>query len=318
VSTSASTLISRVLVIEDEPMLRSAVVAGLSRLKGIEVVGVGTVTAALAEISLRPPAVVISDIDLPDRSGIELLGELGARGLKPHVVFVSAYVKAYRPQIPPNAGVDVLEKPVGLDALRALVQQRVQATTEASPFGVADYLQLATLGHHSVVIEIAGATSGTITVVAGEAWSAEDALGVGMAAFRRLAMATGTLVRCQTLTVEPGPRSLTGNPESLLLECARLADEGGRDDAFAELSLEEAPVIPIPTASAPRPTLAPAPAMDPEVEFEHWFEVAVEALLAKKSSEALDAFRRAAALRPDDAKTQINVAKLEKLLAARE
>lgn len=290
--------VPRVLVVEDEPMLLKSVVAGLSRLAGVEVVGAASVSAALVEIQARAPAVVISDIDLPDRSGIELLGELGARGLKPHVVFVSAYVKAYRAQIPPHAGVEVMEKPVSLEQLRALVNQRVAHPVSGnSPFGVADYLQLASLGHHSVVLDIGGAVTGRICVVQGEAWSASDEQGEGMPAFRRLALAADALVQCQALAEGPGPRSLTGSCESLLLECARLADEE-QSSAFTELALEESVV----------------PPRIPPVSFDELFEQAVELALAKRHADSLELFRRAALLRPEDLKVKVNVARLEKLL----
>lgn len=275
----------RVLVVEDEPMLLASVVKGLGRLPGVEVVGASSVSAAVVELGVRAPAIVISDIDLPDRSGIELLGELGARGLKPHVVFVSAYVKAYRAQIPPHAGVEVLEKPVSLETLRALVTQHVaHPPATSSPFGVADYLQLASLGRHSVVLELSGAVLGRICVVDGEAWSATDPHGEGMDAFRRLALAPDVLVQCQTLSGEPGPRSLSGSCESLLLEVARLQDEG---------QLE-----------------APAPVRS----FEDLFEAAVEASLSRHHATALELFREAALLEPKDLKVQVNISRLEKLL----
>lgn len=278
--------VPRVLVVEDEPLLLASVVKGLGRLPGLEVVGAPSVNAAVVELAVRAPAIVISDIDLPDRSGLELLGELGARGLKPHVVFVSAYVKAYRAQIPPHAGVEVLEKPVSLEALRALVTQHVaHPPATSSPFGVADYLQLASLGRHSVVLDVSGAVAGRICVVEGEAWSASDPHGEGMDAFRRLALAREVLVQCQALTGEPGPRTLSGSCESLLLEVARLQDEAH---------------------------LAPTP--PPARSFEEVFEAAVEASLARRHAEALEFFREAAQLEPKDLKVQVNIARLEKLL----
>jgi CheY-like chemotaxis protein len=279
--------VARVLVVEDELLLLESVVSGLSRLPGVEVVGAGSVSAALVEINLRPPTIVISDIDLPDRTGIELLGELGARGLKPHVVFVSAYVKAYRAQIPPHAGVEVLEKPVSLEQLRELVNLRLGSPVSASPFGVADYLQLASLGRHTVVLDIGGALTGRIAVVHGEAWAATDQHGEGMAAFRRMALTREVMVQCQTLTGDPGPRSLSGSCESLLLQCAQLADEAGMESKTG---------------------LAPAE------DFDALFENAIEASLGKNHVEALELFRLAAAVCPEDPKVRVNISRLEKIL----
>lgn len=330
ISTPSGIGIPRVLVVEDEPMLLKSVVAGLSRLPGLEVVGAGTVAGAVAELQVRAPAIVISDIDLPDRSGIELLGELGARGLKPRVIFMSAYVKAYRAQIPPHAGVEVLEKPVTLEQLRGLVTQWVSQPAAASPFGVADYLQLASLGHHSVVLEVSGPAAGQIVVVQGEAWSAADGEGSGMDAFRRLAMAQGAMVTCQTLTTQPGERTLSGSCESLLLECARIADEAKArrpaNDGFTELTLDDGlddaplelpPAAPAP-APVPAPALPPAPPAPPAPDFDALFEAGVEASLSKRYGDALQAFRAAEKLRPEDTKVKVNIARLEKLVAQQE
>jgi CheY-like chemotaxis protein len=301
-----------VLVVEDELMLLRSVVAGLGRLPGIEVVGASTVAQALQEIQVRAPALIISDIDLPDRSGIELLGELGARGLKPHVVFVSAYVKAYRPQIPPHAGVEVLEKPVSLEQLRTLVTQRLrQPSSESSPFGVSDYLQLASMGHHSVLIEVSGAgDSGSLVVVQGEAWSAQDEHGAGLDAFRRLLLARAVMVRCQTFQGDAGPRTLEGTAEALLLESARFADEARA--GFTELELEDAQATA--PAEAQPSRAAPAPTGRSSETFEELFERGVEASLKKRHAEALAAFRAAAQENPADLKTQANIQRLEQLL----
>jgi len=144
-------------------------------------------------------------------------------------------------------------------------------------------------------------------------------------------------VRCQTLVVDPGPRSLTGSCESLLLECARLHDEAQtlgrtRADGFTELALEEPPPDAVPTtphpaprpyASPPPPTVPPPPRTEPVTSssirrapptFEDLFEQAVECSLAKRHGDALELFRQAALLRPEDLKVKVNIARLEKLL----
>jgi DNA-binding response OmpR family regulator len=325
----------RVLVVEDETMLLQSVVTGLSRVSGIEVVGAATVGAAVQEIDAKAPAMIISDIDLPDRSGIELLGELGARGLKPHIVFVSAYVKAFRAQIPPHAGVEVIEKPVTLDQLRAMVTAHLnQPAADASPFGVADYLQLASLGHHSVLIEVTtSANTGQLVVVDGEAWTARDRTGDGLEAFRRLVSGHPRgQVRCQTFHGDPGPRTLNGSAEALLLETARVADEarGHRrseslDEIHASAALPQgivAGATPLPAPQGPagasvlRPTPLPVPV--PDLTFDEWFEKGIEASLQKRQREALEAFRHAARLNPRDPKTQANIVRLEQLLQTKE
>lgn len=333
------TSLPRVLVIEDETMLLQSVVAGLSRMSGVEVVGAATFAGAVLEIDAKAPAMIISDIDLPDRSGIELVGELGARGLKPHLVFVSAYVKAFRAQIPRYAGVEVIEKPVTLEQLRSMVLSHLnQPAADASPFGVSDYLQLASMGHHSVLIEVATPTAtGQLIVVDGQAWTARDTAGDGLEAFRRLALTRQAQVRCQTFHGDPGPRTLSGSAEALLLDTARVADEAGTSD---DLAIDDAlePIsgpTPAPTsaqatgaavtgamagAATTTGTTAPAPlaAPSPPITFEDWFERGIEASLQKRQQEALEAFREAAKLNPKDSKTQANIVRLEHLLKTKE
>ncbi|MBK8412533.1 MAG: response regulator [Sandaracinaceae bacterium] len=143
----------RVLVIEDEVVLRTSVVRGLNRVTGLHVVGAGTLGDALAAIDEETPDLILSDLDLPDRSGVELIGELGRRGLSVPVVFVSAFVRAFSPQIPRHVDVHVLEKPVPLEQLRQVVRERLKINAGATPFGPADYVQLACMGRHSVHIE---------------------------------------------------------------------------------------------------------------------------------------------------------------------
>lgn len=228
----------RVLIIEDEPVLRSSMARGIGKLAGVAVVDVGTVKGALDAIDQSPPQMIISDIDLPDRSGIELLGELGRRGLKVPIVFVSAYLKAYGSQIPPHANVDVREKPIQLEELRAIVQRRLGAGSrpmELAPFAVADYVQLSCLGRHSVVIEVDSPENrGRIVIETGTVWTAVDERGEGEQAFARLAFLKGAATRVSTLRGEAGIRTINGGWEGLLLEAARQHDEDSHAIALSE------------------------------------------------------------------------------------
>jgi CheY-like chemotaxis protein len=221
----------RVLILEDETVLRAATARALAKLPA-EVVEAATLAEALAQLDRGLPDVIVSDLDLPDGSGIELIGELGRRRARVPVVFVSAYLRAFRAQIPPHADVEVREKPVALDELRALVRERIGGVDEAiAPFAVADYLQLACMGKHSVAIEVTttGKSRGRIEVVRGDIWHAVDEVGPGLDAFRRLTFAAATEVACRTLRGAPGTRTIEGKWEALLLDTARAHDEASWD-----------------------------------------------------------------------------------------
>lgn len=320
----------RILVIEDETMLRSGIVRGLAKIAGAQVVDAGDLPSALVLVDQATPDVIVSDIDLPGRSGLELLGELGRRGLRTPVIFASGYLRAYRSQIPPNANVEVMEKPVSLDELRAAVMRRGQkhrpSSSEFAPFSVADYLQLAGLGRHSVVVEVErdGVELGNIIVWAGETWSARDQRGKGEEALRRLAFASGTVSRCKTLAEEPKePRNLPGHWEMVLLEAARQTDElgpegadstpnppisGPLDAAFEAGPPSDADAVPAPAEVPPVSRRAPE-----DVAFEEAWEDGVEALLHRDYPRALRAFLAARELRPSDTKVHANIRRLDEL-----
>lgn len=289
----------RVLLIEDEAVLRTSMARALRKAPGLDVDEAATVDEALVLLDAAPPDIVLSDLDLPGRSGIEILGELGRRKVAVPVVFISAYLKAYGALIPRHANVEVREKPVGIDELRQLVSARVSAREKAhdsSPFSAADFVQLACMGRHSVAIELkrGGRAAGAIRVFDGEIWSASDEEGSGTGALRRVLFSKDGLVTCRTLFDSPGPRELSGGWQELLLEAARLEDE----DAAAG-------------GAAPGASHAEAPSSGSGLRaFEAVFDEGVSALLKKDYVSALRSFRRAGELRPGDGKVEANLARL--------
>lgn len=309
----------RVLVVEDEAVLRGSMVRALAKVPGVDVAGAGTIGEALTQIDAAPPSLIVSDIDLPDRSGIELIGELSRRGLRVPILFVSAYLKAYRSSIPPHADVEVMEKPISLDDLRAVVRRRLGASSDAeepAPFGVPEYLQLACLGRHTAAIEIGPAgRDGRVTIVNGELWSAADAHGHGEEAFRRLVLAPPANVHCVTKRGDPGARDLHAGWEQLLLDAARAHDEAqaGRPGATGEgeddFSALDEPTPPAPVVEA-APLELPAPA---EPGFDEIWERGVEALLGRRHEEAARWFGQARRLRPDDKRVDANLFRLAQL-----
>jgi len=315
---------ARVLVVEDEETLRHYVARGLAKMPGVEVTEAGTLAEAIAAIDAAVPDVVLSDLDLPDRPGIELIGELGSRGLRPALTFVSAYARAFAAQIPRFTKVRVLEKPVSMEKLREVVRADLEArglttshasAADAAPFGVPDYLQIACLGRHSVVIAVDGPTgSGQIVVHGGVVWSAQDASGRGEAAFARLALASGARVACRTMREAPGDRNIDRAWEALLLDAARVADEEARtkgpSDAPAPDEDDElldryftGELVALPPVEEPPPAEVFGEAVDR----------GTSALLAKKYPEAMAAFLEAERVRPGDRTVLANLARLRQL-----
>ncbi|MCP3962850.1 MAG: response regulator, partial [bacterium] len=71
-----------VLVVEDEAGLLRGIVRGLGADPTIHVEGVETVDRAEEVLDSSPPDLLITDIRLPGRSGLDLLLELEKRALR--------------------------------------------------------------------------------------------------------------------------------------------------------------------------------------------------------------------------------------------
>jgi CheY-like chemotaxis protein len=285
-----------VLIVEDEPVLRASMVRGLSRLPDVVVIDAGRVDEAIRLAEVHAVDLVLSDLDLPDRSGLEIIGPLRAHGKNPRIVFISAYLSTYRPRIPTYANVELREKPVPLEELRGIVEQHMatlrRTQPEATPFTAADYVQLSMMGRHSAVISVAG---GEIVIVDGQAWSARDALGTGDEAFMRLALKPNA--HCRTLVDRAVPRTVEGRAEFLLMEAARLQDEGGAVEA-----------TPTPTTLSMGPV---APAGDDG--FEALMDETIDAILGRDHRRAASLLGRARTLRPDDGRVIANLQRLKAL-----
>jgi CheY-like chemotaxis protein len=111
----------RVLVVEDDQDSREAIVDLLNS-EGYEAAGAADGTAALAVLHRGDfkPDVILADLYMPSMGGHELHARLQAEATWKHipVVFVSAM-----PLNGSTQGFEVLEKPVDIDALLAVVRR---------------------------------------------------------------------------------------------------------------------------------------------------------------------------------------------------
>lgn len=333
IATRAARFMARVLVIEDEALLRDGVCRGIAK-AGYAVDEADSLDEALHRIDAQAPDIIISDIDLPGRSGLELIGELGRRGLRTPVIFVSGYLNAYRAQIPHHAGVQVMEKPVSIETLREAVRRTVsgsRANIELTPFTLIDFLQLACLGRHSVrlIVQRDGEPLGVVVVESGQLWSAKDASGSGEVAFGRLAFAEGAQTRVERLEGDTGLRNITSPWEFVVMEAARARDETARgvtgtsprenDDASfpsepPSIRLGEWDPVKTREAEAPAPPTPEPPTADPAVlAFNEAFERGIDALLRKQHQRALEAFLDAAGHFPNDPKVVSNIKRLKEM-----
>ncbi len=109
------------LVIDDEPDLRTLYELTLLR-EGYDIETAGTVQDALLHLKDRTYSAVISDMRLPDGSGLDVLRWLEENGRREKTIVITAYGSAENAVEALKAGAyDYLTKPVDLKQFRAVV-----------------------------------------------------------------------------------------------------------------------------------------------------------------------------------------------------
>ncbi len=117
----------RLIVVVDDEEPQRKVLAGFLRKKGFGVEAVGSADDALAVVASRTVDLVLTDLKMPGRTGVELLDAV--RGLNPEipVVVMTAYgtvssaVDAMK-----RGAADYLGKPIDLDELEVLVARTLE------------------------------------------------------------------------------------------------------------------------------------------------------------------------------------------------
>ncbi len=124
----------RVLLAEDDDDLRTLLTLALVR-AGYAVVALedGFEMAdyvALTQVCggpLQPPDLILSDVRMPGRTGLEVLAQAQAAGLFCPVIVLSAFTDDETREAARRLGVHaVLDKPVDLDVLKSTVRQAVR------------------------------------------------------------------------------------------------------------------------------------------------------------------------------------------------
>src|SRR5688500_14947939 len=113
----------RVLVVDDEENLRHMLQILLRR-EGYETVGASSVESALGEIETQPFDVILVDLRMPGRSGMDLVDEVRRRKLETTVVVMTAYgSKEVAVEAMKRGAYDYLSKPFEPDELVLLLRK---------------------------------------------------------------------------------------------------------------------------------------------------------------------------------------------------
>jgi DNA-binding response OmpR family regulator len=116
----------RVLIVEDEDPLRSIIRSRLER-EGVDVVEARDAAEAVASIDRESPDLMLLDINLPDRTGWDVLRSMQATRDIPPTVVVSA-VRVPPARLREFGVLAYLPKPFPMDALVRIVVEGVRTS----------------------------------------------------------------------------------------------------------------------------------------------------------------------------------------------
>lgn len=115
----------RVLIVDDEPLIRTGIRKDLAELPGVEIAGeCGSVAETVETIRSTHFDLVLLDIQMPDGTGFDVIRQIGPDRM-PAVVFVTAYDEYAIQAFEVNA-VDYVLKPFDSDRLRESVARARQ------------------------------------------------------------------------------------------------------------------------------------------------------------------------------------------------
>jgi DNA-binding NtrC family response regulator len=122
-----SSEVRRILVVEDEDVVRSFVIS-LLELHGYEVVAVDSAERAITAFLLQKDDIhlVFADINLPGRSGIQLMEEI--RAFEPQVSFVMGSGDPYCLESTRLYECAFIPKPYNPDRLIGVIQEQMRRT----------------------------------------------------------------------------------------------------------------------------------------------------------------------------------------------
>jgi two-component system response regulator PilR (NtrC family) len=132
-SQSAARSIPRILVVDDEPDLRELLELTLVRM-GLDVDSAASVSEARTALASTSYALCLTDMRLPDGSGMELVEAIAREFPATPVAVLTAFGSTDNAVAALKAGAfDYLSKPVALDHLRQLVSSAVKSNERSLP-----------------------------------------------------------------------------------------------------------------------------------------------------------------------------------------
>src|SRR5262245_5784671 len=153
-----------IFVVDDDPTVHDVLSSALSQ-DGFRVVSFPDGNSFLAAAAAQPPACILLDVYMPDRSGLEILKAIDAKRYPAPILMISA-----RGDVPAvvdaikNGATDFIEKPFKIDAVVGRVHQ-IMTSNAAQADGMKSQRrnfagqELLTPREHQVLAQIANGAS---------------------------------------------------------------------------------------------------------------------------------------------------------------
>jgi two-component system response regulator PilR (NtrC family) len=123
---------ARVLVVDDERSMQEFLEIFLKS-EGYEAIAVGDVGAARAQLEHDDFDLVITDLQMPGGSGLELLREVSTRGAETVVIVMTAFASTETAIAAMKEGAyDYITKPFKVDAIRIIVEKAIEKKSLSS------------------------------------------------------------------------------------------------------------------------------------------------------------------------------------------
>lgn len=230
--------VTDVLIVEDEFALRESLVEGLSgALPEYTFVGVESVEEALGEVADSQPILVISDVRLPGKSGVDFLIESRSKWPGIKFILITAFAAMISPeQALAQGALRLLRKPFALKDLIEAVSEALaddSFTGQVEGIALVDLMQVLSLGQKTVGVSIQrGNAAGQVYFEEGQLVHATVGDLKGIEALIELIGWQGGGI--QTRIGQKAPlRSIEGSFQGVLMEALRQLDERRRDAGSA-------------------------------------------------------------------------------------
>ncbi len=221
----------RVLVVDDEEDMLWMLQRNLNKgMPDVEILSAGSGEEALAVLSDKSVALVITDINMPGMSGLDLLIEINNRYPETGVIIMTAYPSsAYEREAMMSGSLRFIEKPFDIKDMRAVIKDVLKHNEgfqgTISGVDLMDIIQLNGLAHATSALKITTThEEGMIFFLDGEVVHAICGQITGEEAFFKvLEFHDGSLQNIRG--AEPPIVSINKSLESLLFEAAMRNDE---------------------------------------------------------------------------------------------